>query len=244
MMPNKLIPANLKSAELADSVIKEKLNEIEAETQKRKKPSLRQNLQTERLQGLLFASTLNDVEMDKFGKLLDPDIFKQEVSKKKIDLQALDKKDLVEKLAEVELLLTIEQGYAEVSNRAIEHLNHIVEGDEYRKNQSNDNRQVNRNKNFEADNDFLSEILNTLKRKRSPAPLTWDDYEIFKHEVYLNRPQPFYQQEVRIVGEAKDLQGQELEIHKDITLEDRLPWAESRLREFFTSKTGKSPKSK
>lgn len=243
-MTNKLKPANLQAAKKADELIKAELRAIEAEGLKRKKPSLRQSLQTERLQGLLLASTLNDGEMDKFGKLLDPEIFKQEAEKIKGVIESLGKDELVHRLAETKLLLEIEQGYAEVAHRALSQFNHIADGDEYRRNIANDNRQEERNKNFAADNAFLFETLNKLEKRRYPESLTWDDFEIFKHDVCLNRSEPLYKQEVRLVGEAKDLQGENLQLHKEVTKDMSEPWSDARLRDFFTSSTGLSPKAK
>lgn len=241
-MTNILKPANLEAAKKANEFINAELSAIEAECQTRKKPSLRQELQKERLQGLLLLSSLNNNEMETFGKLLDPEIFSKEVEKNKAELESLGKDELVQRLAVTILQLEIEQGYANVANRALGQFNHIADGDEYRKNLANDNRQDERNKNFTADNEFLLATLNKLKKRKYPNPLTWNDFKIFKHEVYLNRPEPLYIQEVRLVGEAKDLHGIDLKLHKEVTKEMSESWSDSRLRDFFTSNTGQSPK--
>lgn len=238
------IPANLEAAKRANETIQSKIDELVAESATRKKASLRQELQKERLQGLLVASTLNQSEVDKFGNLLRPEEFDSKASDLAKQFNELSKEELVKRLAHSELELEIERGYAEVTNRALDQFEHILDGDEYRKNKANDNRQEERNKNFAADNEYLARTLNNLKKRKYPNPLTWDDFEIFQHDVYLGKPEPDYKQDVRVVGEAKDLQGKELEIHKDITREDNPGWSKSRLREFYTEKTGLTPNPK
>lgn len=238
------IPANLEAAKRANEYIESKIAEINAEGAKRKKPSMRQELQKERLQGLLVTSILNQSEMDKFGNLLRPEEFDSKAADLEKQFSDLSKEELVKRLAHSEVELEIERGYAEVTNRALDQFEHILDGDEYRKNRANDNRQEERNKNFAADNDFLAKTLNNLKKRKYPNPLTWDDLEIFQHDVHLGKPEPDYKQEVRVVGEAKDLTGNDLEIHKDTTREDNPGWSKSRLREFFTEKTGLVPNTK
>lgn len=238
------IPANLEAAKRANKIIQSKIDELDAESATRKKPSLRQELQKERLQGLLVTSMLNQSEMDKFGNLLRPEEFDSKASDLAKHFNNLSKEELVERLAHSELELEIERGYAGVSNRALDQFEHILDGDEYRKNKANDNRQEERNKNFTADNEYLAKTLNNLKKRKYPNPLIWDDFEIFQHDVHLGKPEPDYKQEVRVVGEAKDLADEELEIHKEITREDNLGWSKSRLREFFTEKTRLTPNPK
>ena len=238
------IPANLEAAKRANEIIKSKIDELDAESATRKKPSLRQELQKERLQGLLASSTLNQSEMDKFGNLLRPDEFASKASDLEKQFSGLSKEELVKRLAHAELELKIERGYAEVTNRALDQFEHILDGDEYRKNKANDNRQEERNKNFAVDNEYLVKTLNNLKKRKRPNPLTWDDFEIFQHDVHLGKPEPDYKPDVRVVGEAKDLEGEELEIHKDITRQDNPGWSKSRLRGFFTEKTGLTPNPK
>jgi len=238
------IPANLAAAKRANEIIQSKIDELDAESATRKKPSLRQVLQKERLQGLLVASTLNQAEMDKFGNLLVPEEFDSKASDLEKQFSNLSKEELVKRLAHSELELEIERGYAEVTNRALDQFEHILDGDEYRKNKANDNRQDERNKNFAADNEYLAKTLNNLKKRKYPNPLTWDDFEIFQHDVHLGKPEPDYKQEVRVVGEAKDLEGIDLEIHKDATREDNQGWSKSRLRDFYTEKTGLMPNPK
>ncbi len=62
-MKSAKIPANLDSALRANKLIAEKIAEIDAESAKRKKPSLRQELQKERLEGLRITSVINDEDM-------------------------------------------------------------------------------------------------------------------------------------------------------------------------------------
>ena len=142
------IPANLAAAKRANEIIQSKIDELDAESATRKKPSLRQVLQKERLQGLLVASTLNQAEMDKFGNLLVPEEFDSKASDLEKQFSNLSKEELVKRLAHSELELEIERGYAEVTNRALDQFEHILDGDEYRKNKANDNRQDERNKNL------------------------------------------------------------------------------------------------
>jgi hypothetical protein len=242
-MKNIRIPVNLDCASRANEIIKSKIDEIASESTTRKKPSYRQELQKERLQGLLVNSTFNEGDMHKFGNLLEPDVFENKVDDLKKQYASLSKDELASRLAETELELEIEQGFAEITRRALDQLEHIADGDEYRKIKSNDNRQDGRNKNFASDNDYLRKTLDTLIKRKAPNPLTWDDYEIFQHDVHLGQPEPSYKQEVRVVGEAKELMGQDLEIHKDVTKELNTGWSKSRLRDFYTEHTGLRPKS-
>jgi hypothetical protein len=235
------IPANLEAAKRANEIIQSKIDELDAESATRKKPSLRQELQKERLQGLLVTSTLNQSEIDKFGNLLKPEEFSSKASALVKQFNELSKEELVKRLAHSELELEIERGYAEITNRALDQFEHILDGDEYRKNKANNNRQEERNKNFAADNDYLTKTLHDLKKRKCPNPLTWDDFEIFQRDVHLGKPEPDYKQDVRVVGEAKDLEGEELQIHKDVTREDNPGWSKSRLRNFYTEKTGLTP---
>lgn len=240
-MKSTRIPANLEAAKRANEMVESKINELIAESATRKKPSLRQDLQKERLQGLLATSTFNQSEMDKFGGLLDPKEFSTKAEALEKQFHYLSKEELAKRLAQTELELEIERGYAEITNRALDQFEHIVDGDEYRKNKANDNRQEERNKNFAADNEYLEKTLHDLKKRKYPAPLTWDDYEIFQHDVHLGKSEPDYKQDVRVVGEAKDLEDEELLIHKDVTREDNPGWSKSRLRNFYTEKTGLTP---
>jgi hypothetical protein len=235
------IPANLEAAKRANEFIQSKIDELDNESATRKKPSLRQELQKERLQGLLVTSTFNQSEMDKFGDLLRPEEFANKASEIEKQFCNLGKEELVKRLAHAELELEIERGYAEITNRALDQFEHIRDGDEYRKNKANDNRQEERNKNFAPDIEYLAKTLRDLKKRKYPNPLTWDDFEIFQHDVYLSKPEPDYKQDVRVVGEAKDLEGKALEIHKDVTREDNSGWSKSRLRGFYTEQTGLRP---
>jgi hypothetical protein len=150
-MKSAKIPANLNSALRASKLIDEKIAEIDAESAKRKKPSLRQELQKERLEGLRITSVLNDEDMNNLGALLDPEVFDQRASEIQEQLANLPKEDLVESLARIMLELEMERGYAAVANRSIDQFEHIADGDEYRKIKSNDNRQDKRNENFAKD---------------------------------------------------------------------------------------------
>jgi cytochrome c553 len=241
-MKSAKIPANLDSALRASKLIDEKIAEIAAESAKRKKPSLRQELQKERLEGLRITSVLNDEDMNNLGALLDPEVFDQRASEIHEQLASLSKEDLVESLARTMLELEMERGYAAVANRSIDQFEHIADGDEYRKIKSNDNRQDKRNENFAKDEEYLLKTLNTLKKRKNPIPLTWDEFEVFRHDVHLNKPEPSFKQEVRVVGEAKQLTGEELAIHKEVTKDMNPGWSNSRLRDFFTRHTGLSPK--
>jgi hypothetical protein len=241
-MKSAKIPANLDSALRASKLIDEKIAEIAAESAKRKKPSLRQELQKERLEGLRITSVLNDEDMNNLGALLDPEVFDQRASEIHEQLASLPKEDLVESLARTMLELEMERGYAAVANRSIDQFEHIADGDEYRKIKSNDNRQDKRNENFAKDEEYLLKTLNTLKKRKNPTPLTWDEFEVFQHDVHLNKPEPSFKQEVRVVGEAKQLTGEELAIHKEVTKDMNPGWSNSRLRDFYTRHTGLSPK--
>ena len=241
-MKNTKIPANLNSALRANKLIAEKIAEIDAESAKRKKTSLRQELQKERLEGLRITSVINDEDMQNLGALLDPEVFNQRALDIQEQLADLSKEDLAKNLAQKMLELEIERGYAAVANRSIDQFEHIADGDEYRKIKSNDNRQNKRNENFAEDEAYLLKTLNALKKRKNPNPLTWDEFEVFRHDVHLNKPEPSFKQEVRVVGDAKQLTGEELTIHKDITKDMNPGWSNSRLRDFFTRHTGLSPK--
>ncbi|WP_128113648.1 hypothetical protein [Polynucleobacter necessarius] len=93
------IPANLEAAKRANKIIQSKIDQLDAESATRKKPSLRQELQKERLQGLLVASMLNQSEMDKFGNLLRPEEFDGKASDLAKHFNNLSKEELVERLA-------------------------------------------------------------------------------------------------------------------------------------------------
>ena len=172
-MKNTKIPANLNSALRANKLIAEKIAEIDAESAKRKKPSLRQELQKERLEGLRITSVINDEDMQNLGALLDPEVFNQRALDIQEQLADLSKEDLAKNLAQKMLELEIERGYAAVANRSIDQFEHIADGDEYRKIKSNDNRQNKRNENFAEDEAYLLKTLNALKsgkiRTHSPG---------------------------------------------------------------------------
>lgn len=236
-MKNAKIPANLNSALRANKLIAEKIAEIDAESAKRKKPSLRQELQKERLEGLRITSVINDEDMQTLGALLDPEVFNQRALDIQEQLADLSKEDLAKRLAQKMLELEIERGYAAVANRSIDQFEHIADGDEYRKIKSNDNRQDKRNENFAEDEAYLLKTLNDLKKRKNPNPLTWDEFEVFRHDVHLNKPEPSFKQEVRVVGDAKQLTGEELAIHKDVTKDMNPGWSNSRLRDFFLLNT-------
>lgn len=71
-MKSKHIPASLEAAKKAAEMVKNQIAALEISTSTKKRPSLQDKLNKERLQGLLYADTLNDDEMERFGKLLDP----------------------------------------------------------------------------------------------------------------------------------------------------------------------------
>ena len=243
-MRNIKIPVDLQSALRADQILKETIAEIESELAKRKKPSYRQELQKERLQGALKASELNSADIHNFGYLLDPKAFEQKAVELKKQLIDCSKDELAISLARTKLEQKITCGYFDILSRSLDQFEHIADGDEYRKTKSNDSRQEGRNNNFTEDEQYLLKTLNELKKRRKSRPLEWDDYQIFKHDVHLFKPNPSYQQQVRVVGDAKQLTGDNLAIHKEITKDENSGWSDSRLRKFFTKHTGLTPKSK
>jgi hypothetical protein len=232
-LKSKHIPANLEAAEKAAQLIKDQLLILEKSTATKKRPSLQDSLNKERLQGLMVADSLTDDEMHRFGKFLDPKQRAKHINKRITILGKLNKDELVQKLAQVELDLLIEQGYAVVINRALDESWHKFEGDEYKKVKSSAKRQLGRQAIFEEDEKRLKECLSKVKKSKVGS-LSSGDYVIFRSTVYLHYPESNLKQAPRLTGEFKDLTPEQQQEERDYLKEDSPGWSESRLRDFFT----------
>ena len=245
-MKSRYIPATLDLAKRSFKYITDQIIELEAATATRKRPSLRDALLKERLQGLLVMECQSEYEMGKFGKLLDAKNFTNAVNQKSKSLVKLKKVDLAKTLAETQVALEIERGYAEIINRAMEYLWHVVDGDEYRKIDANSKRQTEREKNFELDQSRMLEVLIELRQKYLPRALSWGDFPEYKKNMEAKYPKPAYEQEVRIVGEHKKLKGEDLASHKRSLREVKAknPWG-TRLSDFYQERNNlPSPRSR
>jgi hypothetical protein len=231
-LKSKHIPANLEAAERAAQLIKDQLAALEKSTATKKRPSLQDNLNKERLQGLMQADSLTDDEMQRFGRFLDPKQRAKHIDEQVTILGKLKKDELVQKLAQVELDLLIEQGYAAIINRASDELWHKFEGDEYKKLKSSANRQLGRQAIFVEDEKILKECFSKVKKLKGGALLS-GDYRIFKSTVYLHYPESKMKQAPRLTGEYKDLTPEQQQEERDYMKEDSPGWSESRLRDYF-----------
>jgi hypothetical protein len=231
-MKSKHIPANLEAAQKAVEIVKVQIAALEKSTSTKKRPSLQDNLNKERLQGLLLAGLLNEDEIENFGKLLEPNQRAENIKDRSLILSKFNKEELTEKLAEAELDLHIERGFAGIANRVIDDLWHKFDGDEFKKITSSENRQLGRQAIFAEDEKRLHECLKEV-RKRKGAPLVSEDYRIFSHEVYLHYPESLLKQAPRLTGEYKDLTPEQQEEERDFMREDAPGWSETRLRDFF-----------
>jgi len=231
-LKSKHIPANLEAAEKAAQLIKDQLVELEKSTATKKRPSLQDNLNKERLQGLMQADSLTEDEMHRFGRFLDPKQRAKHINERIRILGKLKKDELAQKLAQVGLDLLIEQGYAAVINRALDELWHKFEGDEYKKVKSSANRQLGRQAIFAEDEKRLKECLSKVKKSKGGI-LSSGDYRIFKSTVYLHYPESNMKQAPRLTGEFKDLTPEQQQEERDYLKEDSPGWSESRLRNFF-----------
>uniref|UniRef100_UPI00404724F1 hypothetical protein n=1 Tax=Polynucleobacter sp. TaxID=2029855 RepID=UPI00404724F1 len=231
-MKSKNIPASLEVAQKAVEMVKDQIAALEISTATKKRPSLQDNLNKERLQGLLYADTLNDDEMERFGKLLDPAELNKASKQLLATLNGLTKNQLAERLANAEINLQIERGFAGVASRVIDDLWHKIDGDEYKKITSSANRQSGRQAIFAEDDKRLAECFKEI-RKRKGSPLASEDYGAFRHEVYLHYPESLMKQAPRLTGELKDLTPAQQEEERDYMREDSPGWSESRLRYFF-----------
>ncbi len=242
-MRSRYIPANLTSAQAAHKYTTERIESLQNEITKRKRVSLRAKLQIQRLKAWDSSAILTENEMAEFGRLLDQKIFSKEVIEISKDLKNLSKEELVKKLASTTLELKIERGYGGVIHRTLEQLQHIADGDEYRKTKTNTKRQSAREKNFKEDNNHMAEVLAELRQELGMRPLIWDDYETFLIRLRDKYKKPLYEQEVRVTAKHKDLKGDHLADHKrDLRAEKALnPWGNARTREFFTEATGAQP---
>ena len=63
-MKSKHIPSSLEAAKKAAEMVKNQIAALEISTATKKRPSLQDKLNKERLQGLLYADTLNDDEIE------------------------------------------------------------------------------------------------------------------------------------------------------------------------------------
>ena len=235
-MKSKHIPANLEAAQKAVEMVKVQIAVLEKSTSTKKRPSLQDNLNKERLQSLLFAGLLNEDEMENFGKLLEPNQRAKNIKERSLMLSKFNKEELTEKLAEAELDLDIERGFAGIVNRVIDDLWHKIDGDEYKKITNSENRQRGRQAIFAEDENRLHECLKEV-RKREGAQLVSEDYNVFRHEVYLRYPESLLKQAPRLTGEYKDLTPEQQEEERDYMREDAPGWNEARLRNFFEKHT-------
>ena len=231
-MKSKHIPANLEAAQKAAEMVKDQIAALTKSTSTKKRPSLQDNLNKERLQGLQFADLLIEDEMENFGRLLEPKQRAIHIEEQSLILSTLNKENLIKKLAEAELDLQIERGFAGVANRVIDDLWHKIDGDEYKKVTSSENRQLGRQAIFAADEKRLHECLKEV-RKRKGSPIVSEDYSVFRHEVYLRYPESLLKQAPRLTGEYKDLTPEQQEEERDYMREDAPAWNEARLRNFF-----------
>ncbi len=234
-MRSQYIPATQEAAKQSYEYVIEKIVELESATATRKRPSLRDRLLQERLQGLLVMHYQFENEMHNFDNLLNPKIFEKEVRKKIKSLAEIKQSQLARRVAIAELNLEIERGYAGIANQTLEYLWHLTDGDEYRKIKSSEARQTKREKNFESDTKKLMEINAALRRTKPIGPLTWDDFPEFEKNLYSKYPKPDYIPEPRIAGQNKGLTGKALEEAKAELKSARSkdPWGKPRLMDFF-----------
>jgi len=231
-MKSKHIPANLEAAESAAKMIKDQLADLERSTSTKKRPSLQDALNKERLQGLLIADALTEEEMLILGDLQNEKIISKQIKKRSSALSRLTKTELAERLARAEIEIKVEKGYAGVINRALGELWHKFDGDEYKKVTNSANRQLGRQAIFDEDEKSLKKCLTQIK-KRGALPLTPKDYRIFRAEVYLNYPESKMKQAPRLTGELKDLTPEQQQEERDYMKEHCPGWSESRLRNYY-----------
>lgn len=234
-MKSKFIPANLAAATKVSELVKGQIDALEKLTSTKKRPSMQDDINKDRLQGLSVESMLNDSEMDAFGELLDPHVFDAEFRRRRDKLGTLSSQELIDRLVTAELHLEIERGYAGVVSRSFDQLWHKFDGDEFVRTVTNSRRQKGREELFEEDKKYLKKCFNEVK-KRKGAPLTRDDYPVFRSEVYLNRPAPLFKQEPRLTGEFKDLSAEQKNEERQIMKDEQPAWSEPRLRDFFEEK--------
>jgi hypothetical protein len=231
-MKSKHIPANLEAAKKADEMVKAQIAALEKSTATKKRPSLQDNLNKERLQGLLLAGLLNEDEIENFGKLLEPSQRAENIKERSLILCKFNKEELAGKLAEAELDLDIERGFAGIANRVIDDLWHKIDGDEYKKITNSENRQLGRQAIFAEDEKRLHECLKEI-RKRKDEPLVSEDYRIFRHEVYLRYPESLLKKAPRLTGWNKNLTPEQQQEERKDMKENAPGWSEARLRDFF-----------
>lgn len=234
-MRSQYIPATQEAAKQSYEYVIEKIIELESATATRKRPSLRDKLLQERLQGLLVMHYQFENEMHNLDNLLNPKIFEKEVRKKIKSLAEVKPSQLVRRVAIAELNLEIERGYASIANQTLEYLWHVTDGDEYRKVKSSKARQSARERKFENDTKKLLEILIALRKANPMRPLTWDDFPEFVQKVYSKYPKPEYIPEPKISGQNKGLTGDALKEAKEELKKARSkdPWGTPRLMKFF-----------
>ena len=109
-MKSKYIPANLELGKRAIDLIRDEIKALNQLTSTRKKRSLNDEINKERLQYLLFMGQINEDQMARFGVLLDPKNFNNQVDTQTLLLKKHKKDDLVKLLAETQLKLVIERG--------------------------------------------------------------------------------------------------------------------------------------
>lgn len=242
-MRSRYIPANLTAAQEAHKYATETIKSLENELTKRKRLSLRAKLQIERLKAWDSSTTLTENDMAEFGRLLDQKIFFKEAVELSKNFKNLSKDELIKNLASTTLELKIERGYGGVIHRTLEQLQHIADGDEYRKTKTNIKRQSAREKNFKEDNKRMAEVLAELRQELGMRALIWDDYKTFLVRLRDKYKKPLYEQEVRVTAKHKNLNGEQLADHKrELRAEKAMnPWGNARTQEFFTEATGVKP---
>ena len=246
-MKSKYIPANLELGKRAIDLIRDEIKALNQLTSTRKKRSLNDEINKERLQYLLFMGQINEDQMARFGVLLDPKNFNNQVDTQTLLLKKHKKDDLVKLLAETQLKLVIERGYGEVLSRSLDYLWHKFDGTEYRRVKQSFRRQKSREELFAEDNQHLKECLEKVKKrikKSEKRSLISTDYRAFRAEVYLNYPKSLFKHEPRLTGEYKDLTPEQKKLERKLLKEDQEGWSETRLREFFEKNTGVKPSSR
>ena len=174
-MKSKFIPSSRKAALAAQKIIENEVKALETKTSTRKRISLQDELNKERLAGLLFTETLNMGELDILERLLDPKEFVKTIAEESSSLAKLSKTDLINQLSETILHLKIERGYAEILFRSINYLWHRLDSIEYKKTRQSTPRQKGREELFVDDNKRLQECLENAPAPRTTvqSPLIW-----------------------------------------------------------------------
>jgi hypothetical protein len=238
---SKYIPTNLAASENANNLIKEEIKALELITSSRKNKSMQDDINNRRLRYLWHANHLNEDQMTKFGKFLDPKIFSEGMEINISSLKSLKKAELIQRLATIQLELHIERGYGEVIAQTLEYLWLKFDGTEYKKVKQSQKRQKGRQELFEEDEKHLAECLEAIRKrikKTEKRALIDTDYIVFRAEVYLRYPERSYKQAYRIAGTFKSTTLKDIEEDRKMMKDNDPGWAESRLRDFFEAHTG------